>query len=83
MIASAGLLFAAAIPLARDALTDVWQLHRAIAPDVNNYPDARIANLDTSTAHWIKAVAARDGSFSITNGRTGETRTYPPPTGKR
>ena len=68
---------------ARDARTDVWQLHRAIAPDVNNYPDARIANLDTSTAHWIKAVAARDGSFAITNGRTGETKTYPLPTGKR
>ena len=57
--------------------TDVWQLHRAIAPDVKNNPDPMIANLDTSTAHWIKAVATRDGSFSVTNGRTRETRSYP------
>lgn len=62
----------------RAAKTDVWQLHRAIAPDVDNYPDAMIANLDTSTGHWIKAVGARDGSFSVTNGRTGETRSYLP-----
>ena len=61
----------------RATKTDVWQLHRAIAPDVNNYPDPMIANLDTSTAHWIKAVATRDGSFSVTNGRTRETRSYP------
>jgi competence protein ComEC len=59
------------------AIGDVWQLHRAVAPGVNNYPDAMIANLDTSTAHWIKAVAARDGSFSVTNGRTGQTQSYP------
>lgn len=61
----------------RAAQTEVWQLHRAIAPDVKNYPDPMIANLDTSTAHWIKAVAARDGSFFVTNGRTRETRSYP------
>lgn len=56
---------------------DVWQLHRAIAPGVKNYPDPLIANPDMSTSHWIKAVASLDGSFSVTNGRTGETRHYP------
>lgn len=57
-------------------LRDVWQLHRATALDVKNYPDAQIANLDTSTAYWLKVVAARNGSFTITNPRTGETRRY-------
>ena len=66
----------------RAAQTDVWQLHRAVAPDVKNYPDPMIANLDTSTAHWIKAVAARDGSFFVTNGRTRETRSYPSTSGR-
>jgi hypothetical protein len=55
---------------------EVWQLHRAAAPDVVNSPDGYIANLDTSTAYWVKAVALPDGSFSITNGRTGEARRF-------
>ena len=59
-------------------LQDVWQLHRSTLSDVRNYPDPQIANLDTSTEHWLKAVAMRDGSFSITNTRTGETRAYRP-----
>ncbi len=54
-----------------------WQLHRSDRPGVENMPDARIANLDTSTSAWIKLSASRDGSFSVTNGRTGETMTYP------
>jgi hypothetical protein len=54
-------------------LEDVWQLQRASNPDVPNFADAQIANLDEATAHWIKATAATDGSFTITNGRTGET----------
>jgi beta-lactamase superfamily II metal-dependent hydrolase len=55
---------------------DVWQLHRASAPDVANYPDDVIANLDTSAGYWIKAVAWLDGSFSITNARTGGTQHF-------
>ena len=57
-------------------LQDVWQLHQSTLPGVKNYPEPQIANLGTSTAHWLKAVAMRDGSFSITNARTGETRAY-------
>ncbi|MEQ1907632.1 MAG: MBL fold metallo-hydrolase [Vicinamibacterales bacterium] len=60
----------------RAVQTDVWQLHRAVAPDVKNFPDPMIANLDTSTSHWIRAVASRDGSFTVTNGRTRETRRH-------
>ncbi len=54
-----------------------WQLHRTENPGAANMPDAQIANLDTSTSAWIKLSAKRDGSFSITNGRTGQVVTYP------
>jgi beta-lactamase superfamily II metal-dependent hydrolase len=58
-------------------LEDFWQLHYAVdaGKDVN-MPDAMIANLDESAAHWIKLSAQRDGSFTVTNSRTNETRRY-------
>jgi acetyl esterase/lipase/beta-lactamase superfamily II metal-dependent hydrolase len=59
-------------------LTDTWQLHRALAGEAANVDDARIANLDESTSAWIKVSANRDGSFTVTNGRTGATTAYPP-----
>ena len=59
-----------------------------------NRPEAFIANLDEGSvaagapagtppvhvgpAHWIKLSAGADGGFSITNGRTGFTKHYPP-----
>ncbi len=58
-------------------LEDAWQLHRSDARGAGNFPDARIANLDETTGHWLKATAASDGSFEVTNGRTGETKKYP------
>lgn len=54
-----------------------WQLHRTQQPGAENMPDAQIANLDTSTNAWIKLAAGRDGSFSVTNGRTGQVISYP------
>jgi competence protein ComEC len=57
---------------------DVWQLHRSALPGVQNFGDQRIANLDESTGHWIKAIASEDGSFTVTNGRTGATISYKP-----
>jgi beta-lactamase superfamily II metal-dependent hydrolase len=54
-----------------------WQLHRTEKRGAENMPDAQIANLDTSTAAWIKVSARRDGSFTVTNGRTKETVSYP------
>jgi competence protein ComEC len=59
-----------------DSLKDVWQLHKSRLPGSENFPDARIANLDESTGHWIKASANEDGTFAVTNARTGERRTY-------
>ena len=58
-------------------LEDVWQLHRSEAAGKANFAAARIANLDESTAHWIKLSANADGSFRVANGRTGESIDYP------
>ena len=57
--------------------TDVWQLHRSRNEGARNYADERIANLDTSTAYWIKVTAREDGSFTVTNPRTNGRRDYP------
>jgi beta-lactamase superfamily II metal-dependent hydrolase len=58
-------------------LEDVWQLHRSEAAGAANFPPERIANLDESTAHWIKLSARDDGSFTVFNQRTGERKAYP------
>ena len=59
-------------------LLDVWQLHRSKNQGAENFADDRIANLDETTGYWIKASANQDGSFAITNGRTGVTKNYAP-----
>jgi beta-lactamase superfamily II metal-dependent hydrolase len=56
---------------------DVWQLHRSNAAGADNFAHARIANLDETTAHWIKVAANADGSFEVTNARTGASQNYP------
>jgi len=61
-------------------LEDVWQLHRSLIAGPENYPDERIANLDESSAHWLKLSAKADGSFRILNARTGQWTSYPAPT---
>jgi beta-lactamase superfamily II metal-dependent hydrolase len=58
--------------------TETWQLHRAQAAGAVNVADDRIANLSDVTANWIKVSAREDGSFSVTNPRTGATIQYPP-----
>ncbi len=55
---------------------DTFQLHRSVNSGAQNAPDDRLANLDEQTAHWIKLEAHTDGSFEITNGRTGATTRY-------
>jgi hypothetical protein len=56
-------------------LEDVWQLHKSQNTE-ENYADDRIANLDDTTGYAIKASAREDGSFTVTNARTGETKRY-------
>jgi beta-lactamase superfamily II metal-dependent hydrolase len=58
------------------SLRDVWQLHKSRAEGAANFPDARVANLDETTAYWIKVSASADGTFTVTNSRTGETKKY-------
>jgi hypothetical protein len=57
-------------------LDDVWQLHKSLAEGAQNYPDDHVANLDESTRYWLEVRASDDGTFSVTNGRTGATKTY-------
>ena len=54
----------------------MWQLHRSTNAGAQNFADDRIANLDETTAHWIKVRASDDGSFVVTNGRTGASKSY-------
>ena len=61
-------------------LKDLWQLHTAQVAGAKNVPDARIANLMGTTpdaANFLKLTGRSDGSFAVTNGRTGETVEYP------
>ena len=57
-------------------LEDAWQLHRSTPAGPRFVRDDHTANLDDSTSHWIKVSASADGSFVVTNGRTGEAKSY-------
>jgi competence protein ComEC len=57
-------------------LDDVWQLHASADAGDSNFAPKYIANLDESTARWIELIANEDGSFRVTNARTGETKAY-------
>ena len=59
-----------------NGLEDVWQVHRSEAAGDQNFAIERIANLDESTAHWIKLTASEDGSFRVLNGRIGLAKNY-------
>jgi competence protein ComEC len=64
----------------RDApgLQDIWQVHHAADGGDHNAPEAFLANLDETTAHGILISARVDGSFAVTNERTGHKKRYPP-----
>ena len=57
-------------------LEDLWQLHRSANKGAKQADEAFIANLTESTAHRIKLSANDDGSFTMTNARTGFTKHY-------
>ena len=61
-------------------LEDVWQLHQAMGPaHDHNVKAEQIANLeptDQCKGQWMKASVAKDGKFTITNGRNGFSKTY-------
>ena len=62
-----------------EGLEDVWQVHQAVGPnrDHNVKPD-QIANLDVTPdeGHWLMASVSADGKITITNERTGFSKTY-------
>jgi len=58
-------------------LEDVWQLHRSEAAGDANFAAERIANLDESSAYWIKFSVSKDGSFRVLNARTRQWKAYP------
>jgi len=59
-------------------LEDLWQLHYAEESDkAHNVGDQRIANVkENCEGKSIKVVAESDGTFTLTNERTGERKTY-------
>ncbi len=61
-------------------LKDLWQLHTAEGSDAqHNVAASRIANLAGAApdaANYLELTGRMDGSFAVTNGRTGETVEY-------
>jgi len=62
-------------------LEDLWMLHTAEGSDAaHNSAMALIANVKGGAdGNYLKVVASPDGSFSVTNSRTGQTKAYPAP----
>jgi beta-lactamase superfamily II metal-dependent hydrolase len=60
-------------------LLDLWQLHYSIeGAKEHNEPDSFIANPEGApdAGHYIKVTAEADGTFTVLNSRTGQTKTY-------
>jgi competence protein ComEC len=57
---------------------DLWMLHTAEGSDAaHNSAEPLIANLKGGTdGAYLKVVASADGSFSVMNSRTGQTKNY-------
>jgi len=62
-------------------IEDVWQLHYAAESDKNhNVADDRIANVkENCEGKYLKVSAQADGTFTVTNSRTGAEKTYSKP----
>lgn len=64
-------------------LADLWQLHYSVAGgEAHNAPQQFIANPEADAqkdqGYWIELSAQSNGAFSVTNGRTHQTKTYAP-----
>jgi hypothetical protein len=60
-------------------VADIWQGHLALADPEHNTSRDQIANVEETAdckGNWIKASVAPDGTFTITNGRNGFSKTY-------
>jgi len=56
--------------------TETWQIHRSEIEGAENSPADHIANVSVATAHWLRVRGHEDGSFTVTNGRTGATESF-------
>jgi competence protein ComEC len=57
----------------------IWQLHLTLLDRDHNTAESMIANLEESAdckGNYIKASVARDGKFTVTNGRNGFSKAY-------
>jgi beta-lactamase superfamily II metal-dependent hydrolase len=56
----------------------IWQVHEAVKPGARNTQAARIANPAgvADANHPILIAVARNGAITVTNPRTGESKTY-------
>ena len=59
-------------------LEDLWMLHTAEGSDAaHNSAEALIANPEgDGDGKYLKVVVSSDGSFSVANSRTGQTKDY-------
>jgi competence protein ComEC len=58
-------------------LEALYELHYSVRGAEDNAPADFIANLqDSPDGKWIKVSASKDGSFTVTNGRTGAAKTF-------
>jgi competence protein ComEC len=61
----------------QSGLEDLWQLHASRSPNAQNSADTFIANVDDGqTSYRLKVSARDDGTFTVTNGRSGFSKTY-------
>ncbi len=69
-------------PILRGApgLEDIWQVHFSLAGGKeNNPPEDTIANLDAACqGKGLRVSAQADGTFTVSNGRNGFSKTYKP-----
>jgi beta-lactamase superfamily II metal-dependent hydrolase len=59
-------------------LEDLWQLHLSTNKGAKQADEAFIANLSEDTAYRVTLSASEDGSFTLSNARTGFTKRYAP-----
>ncbi len=59
-------------------LEDLWQLHYSIEGGAaHNEPESFIANPEgAADGNYLLVTAEKDGAFTVTNSRTGQTKTY-------
>ena len=64
---------------ASPGLQAAYQLHWSANAPQDNPPDEFIANLqDSPDGNWIKVSVESNGTFTVTNSRTGASRTFSP-----